>query len=93
MCPENSLTQFVNSPTNHKNILDLFFSNDQFSISDISVTQPLSTSDHSIVEFSILDDRHSLHSPASYDYARADWKGMIESLNSVDWCSILFLYL
>ena len=89
----NSLTQFVNTPTNHKNILDLFFSNDQFSISDVSVTQPLSTRDHSIVEFGILDDRRSVHSPASYDYAKADWKGMIESLNSVDWCSIFDSYI
>ena len=70
-----------------------FFLTISFQFSDVSVAQPLSTRDHSIVEFSILDDRHSIHSPASYDYAQADWKGMIESLSSVDWCSIFDSYI
>ena len=45
--------QFVDSPTRGDNILDIVLCNDPLLISDVSVCQPFSTSDHASIKFVI----------------------------------------
>jgi len=86
------LYQFVGAPTRSMsayregNILDLVISNDIFSVSNLSVDEPFSTSDHCCIRFDILytDAPYSM-SYSKSDYIHADWDDIMQDLNAADW--------
>ena len=71
------------------NILDLVLSNDPFAISDTSVGPPFSTSDHNMITFNLLNDiGPNCLVNKTYDYTKADWSKISDSLSNVDWSDV-----
>jgi len=77
-CVHHGLTQFVNEPTRDGNCLDLVLSNDQLIVSDLYVSDPFSTSDHSSITFSLLLTPHETVDATAcyYDFVRADFDAL-----------------
>ena len=59
---------------------------------DTRVIQPFSSSDHNTVVFGLLNDKSCSDFKSVYNYSKADWTGMSESLQSFDWFSIFNSY-
>ncbi len=49
-----SLSQLVQFPTRHANLLDLVFTTDELHVSGVTVVVCFGTSDHSAIQFSLL---------------------------------------
>ena len=84
------------SPGTHTLLLlagdDLVFSIDAFSICDLKVSYPFSTSDHNSISCLLYcGATNKQQSPATtgYNLKRADWKGVCEELESLSWNDIL----
>jgi len=84
--------QMVMDPTRNDNILDIVLTSHPFSISNLQVTEPFSTSDHSSVDFSVdvclkcYDDSHNDDKVyKSYDWKHANYEAISGYLSSVDW--------
>jgi len=59
-CIQFGLYQFVDSPTRENHILDLVLSSDHNIMSDLHISNPFSTSDHAMVEFSLIVAQHEI---------------------------------
>ena len=80
---ELGLTQFVEEPTHENNCLDLVLTNDPLIVSDISVSCPFSSSDHCMINFSLVLCPHDTACSGSaifYDYDHADFESMNTAL-------------
>ena len=91
----NNLTQIINFPTripdcdSHSSaLLDLCISSDA-SICSAKAFPPLRNSDHVAVSVSIdfpsYSQQDALFHCTAYDYSRADWDGLRDSLRDVPW--------
>ena len=56
LCMQSGFIQLVNEPTRGNNCIDLVLTNDQMIVSELSVNEPFSTSDHSKVTFDVVLD-------------------------------------
>jgi len=83
-CVHYGLYQFVKVPTPDDHILDLVISSDHSIMSELQVVEAFSTSDHFMVEFSLILGHHDncSSSPAAvyYDYVNADYDGIVSHL-------------
>ena len=89
---ECALQQFVHSPTRGDKLIDLVFSNDAFSICDLKVSSPFSTSDHNSISCLLYcgeTSRQQRSAAAGYSFKRADWEGIGVELASINWNDIL----
>ena len=88
---QHALLQYVHSPTRRSNILDLVFCDDPYSICNLNITHPFSTSDHNAIEFQLCCDIMSQSNPLStnniskYYFKKADWEGVADEMSTVDW--------
>jgi hypothetical protein len=99
------MTQFVSQPTHYSpsgtaSTLDLIFSNDYLAVDISNYLNPLSTSDHVTVEFSIFlpispsinspqaNDHNQHHDLYIYDWNSGDYNSIINQLNTINWHSI-----
>ena len=89
----HGLTQFVSGPTrysdtnNTASTLDLVLCNDINFIYNTNVGTPFSLSDHCMIHFDILDSSDVLEnsdSVGSFDFKHADWAGILNFLNNID---------
>jgi len=72
-------TQFVEEPTHENNCLDLVLTNDQLIVSEMSVSCPFSSSDHCMVNFSLVLCPHEPEcsdNAVFYDFDKADFESM-----------------
>jgi len=88
---ENALVQYVAEPTRGKNILDLVFTNDPFLLREVSVSVPLSTSDHNRVDFKLnfcntvfLKNNDKIFT----DYSAVDWDRFNEFFRNINWSNV-----
>ena len=81
---DNMLTQLVTSPTRINNILDLVFTNNTDMISDITVDEPFSTSDHNMItmEVNCQVSRTTETQRRVYLYTDGDYDGLNQELIS-----------
>ena len=93
------LTQFVHEPTRLNfcgvsNVLDIILSNDPLAVSDVNVCEPLGTSDHNVVSFSLLvPGPANIHSKPDcsntrlpvYNWSAGNYDAINELLMSFDW--------
>ena len=96
------LPNFVTDPTHishsaNNNILDLILSNNQLCLNIDEIGTPLSTSDHAIIHFSILDtsssDANIVNDTNSidltcYDWPAANFSEINNAIHSIDWHSL-----
>ena len=85
LCTQFGLYQFVDSPTRDNHILDLVLSSDHNIMSDLQVINPFSTSDHEMVEFSLIVAQHEISNAEPrimYDYDNADFDGIVQYLSN-----------
>ena len=85
---ECALQQFVHFPSRGDKIIDLVFSNDAFSICDLRVSNPFSTSDHNSISCLLYcGATYKQQSPAAngYNFKRADWESVCAELESISW--------
>ena len=83
--------QFVQEATREGNILDIVLSTSDTFLSDLTVTVPLSTSDHSAVLFRtnlVSAAIGSVGSVPYWDFERADYNAINSYLSTVDWNDI-----
>jgi hypothetical protein len=91
--------QLVAEPTRGLNSLDVVLANDSIAVCDVRVVQPFYGSDHEQVEFSLYSCNSSdkavtgEFSARCYDWNTADFDGMTNYLDSVDWNGLLMTYL
>ena len=99
----NDLTQMVHFPTRISDcdspspaLFDLLLSSDA-SICSTMAFLPLGNSDHVVVsvsiDFPINLKWDALFHRIAYDYSRADWDGLLDSLRDVPWEAPVFLLL
>jgi len=88
--------QFVTEPTRFSNnssaILDLILGTDPFAIVNVHTDVPFCTSDHNIVQFSLLVPGIELSNycnPECFDFNRADWDAINDCLSNVNWDIVL----
>ena len=95
-CQNNFLTQIVQKPTRHDNILDLIFVNDPSFISHTDVLEVFPGSDHCIVSCHLTfnmprsSDPHN-ESPRKdgFNFRKADWQRYRSILSDVQWLDCL----
>ena len=83
--------QYVNEPTRDNHILDIVMATDNTFLNDISVLEPLGSSDHNILIFKVNAPTNFIDSPESelyYDFAAADYSAINYYLNSFNWSEI-----
>jgi ribonuclease P/MRP protein subunit RPP40 len=84
---DNFLIQFVEKSTRGKNVLDLVFTSEENMIENLTVGEPLGTSDHQIIRWGFVSIKDNLNSNVhikSHDYFKADYDGMREEINTTD---------
>ena len=91
---ENGRTQLVNKYTQEQAILDLVFTNCNDSVVDVSVCEPFSTSDHSMIWFYLmlpgrLNPAHVIEPEAQFNYARADWDAVNLAFSTIIWHALV----
>lgn len=90
-----SFKQMVHEPTRGNNILDLVLSNEPIAVANLSVEPPFGSSDHCQVEFSIFIDNEKCDTAKQnvnskcYNWHKADYQGMSDYLDTVDWFGML----
>ena len=93
--------QFVEEATHvtcngSNNILDLVFCNDPVGLDINSIEAPISNSDHNLIKFSVFSSSIGLSrnlndtciNLTSYDWSKANYEAINETLLSIDWHSI-----
>ena len=92
-CVSHNLHQHVSSATHCDNIIDLVLSSDQSVVSNVSVLQPFSTSDHSSVRFDLSLNLPCISAPSSYlNYSKGDYNQICAYLLSVNWPAVFDSY-
>ena len=96
---ESFLTQWVTEPTRGNNILDLVFTTEDDLVSGLTVDEPLGSSDHKLIRFSLRVPKIRVKTQkiSRPNFRRADFNGLREAVceihleweQSVDesWCS------
>ena len=90
---ENYLIQYVNLPTRRASqaILDLVLSTHGTNVSNLTVNEELSTSDHSIIEFCVpIGVIHKRRKVLVRNLLKADWSLFRSQLASLDVCKQIF---
>ena len=87
---QNSLSQLVLEPTRGHNILDLILTNCNGVVNDVNISEPFSTSDHSILNFNIVCPSHTNKGYEIFDFKNADYNAISLFLVDYDW-SLIFL--
>ena len=96
---QHALQQLVHAPTRGNNILDLVFSDDPYSVCNLEITQPFSSSDHNAITFQLFcgvafcdvsQSNRNAFTPPKYCFRKANWEGISDALESVDWRNLLF---
>ena len=86
----NGLSQLVKEPTLASNFLDLLLVSNSLAVYNVSVSSPFSTSDHNIIAwntwFPLIQSNLSC---TSYDFKRADFNMISQSLGSIEWVNLL----
>jgi len=80
--------QYVQRPTRDNNILDIFIATSDTFLSDLSVTVPLSTSDHNTIILKTNLVGKATNSTASvpyWDFEHAEYAAVNTYLKSIDW--------
>lgn len=93
------LEQLVTLATRNNNLLDLIFTNDSNTVVNVSIDDPFSNSDHSVVAFTVFISSMLLV-PADCDnnervvhnFSKADWRSMNLYLSHVDFDSLFNSY-
>jgi Endonuclease-reverse transcriptase len=85
------LKQLVHIPTRFDNVLDLLFCSKHTMCSDVSITNPFSSSDHSSLLFKIfIENEMPDGAPLKYrDFKSGDYRAFGTFLNGIDWHSLL----
>jgi hypothetical protein len=90
------LNQLVEKPTRGDNILDLVFSDESHIVSNLTVSQPFSNSDHCQVSVSVfIDDGHASADCGTvachkyYDWGHANFEQIAQYLATINWYDIL----
>ncbi len=85
------LSQLVQSPTRHANLLDLVLTTDQLCVSGVEVVQCFGTSDHSAVQFSLLGSVEVAPSVTveQHDFQWMDIPLAKELLSKINWKLLL----
>ena len=84
-CVQRGLHQMVKECTRDSSCIDLVLTNDVFTVLNMSVTTPFSTSDHCMVDFELLLDQTGSNEARTvtkcyYDYDNADIQSVVNSL-------------
>ena len=85
MCLDSFLHQHVFEPTRNENILDIILSTERDIIQSIEVVEPLGNSDHNSVNFDLVSDSFTGSVSYFYNYKKAKFEEMKESLREVNW--------
>lgn len=85
------LFQHVRMPTRGNNILDLILSTEEGMIEDVSVEEPLNTSDHNLIFFKAITKTISTHTKQEkiFDFNKANYKLINNEIKNIDW-NIMF---
>ena len=91
---ENGLTQLVNKYTREQAILDLVFTDCNDSVVDVTVCEPFSTSNHSMIWFHLmlpgrLNPAHVIEPETQFNYVWADWDAVNLALSTVIWHALV----
>jgi hypothetical protein len=82
----NFLTQVVEKPTRGENFLDLILCSDTSLVDNLRVGEPFQTSHHQIIRFSLLTRKQAPKTNMkAYNYFKADYEGIREQANSLNW--------
>ena len=93
---ELGFCQFVNFATRGCNLLDIVLANDPLIVSSVEAAPPLGNSDHNTVKFVLnMDSNCANHdsmdtTTEEYNWYKADFNGMSNYLNTVDWHGMLY---
>ena len=80
------LTQHVKDPTRGNNILDLILSNNPSLIDEVTVSEPLSNSDHNTIHFNIVcDNKKNIWKKEYFDYKNGNYADLRKFLETIDW--------
>ena len=84
------LTQVVDSPTHSDSILDLILTDSPENIMDINIGECLGSSDHNIINFTLVTQvtRPLQPSKLVYNYKNANWDCFRTELSSAPWDSV-----
>ena len=91
----NALTQHIKSPTRGSNTLDLVFSRDPLTVSQLTITDNFrflnNVSDHAAIVFSLIITYRDLptYNGMAYDFRRADFLSLKHMLSNVKWNELL----
>ena len=84
------LTQHVSEPTRGRNILDLVLSKPEQLIEEVTITEPLGTSDHDTVEFKVpLRTNEETWKEEYFNYRNANFRGIRKYLKNIVWVDVL----
>ena len=82
------LLQLVQTPTHSHNIIDLVLASPDLVV-DCHVSAPFSTSDHNSIEFNLVFTAPPSIFIQGYDFPKADFTSLSNSLALTDWVSLL----
>ena len=84
------LTQHVLEPTRGDNVLDLILSSNKELVDNVTVVEPLGTSDHSQIHFNLTVKTGSRYSKQrKRDFKKGDYVQMRSYLENMKWAEIL----
>ena len=87
---DNYLVQHVKEPTRHENILDLLITSRESMIDEIEVGETIASSDHNLIRFKLQKSfRIDPNMSAVPDLKKADFNGLRQELQLIDWFSKL----
>lgn len=87
---ENFFTQHVDMPTRDANILDLVITDEPDLVKDIMDLGFLDTSDHVVLKWKVeFETSPVTNRKMTFDFSKANWAGMKQELQSIDWCDAL----
>ena len=85
-CQDNFLVQLVQDPTRGRNVLDLILTNSESIVTDVKTGQPLGTSDHNTIEFSLCLSplRQNLRKSIP-DFRKTNFDAIRRELEKINW--------
>ncbi|XP_051783709.1 uncharacterized protein LOC127527823 [Erpetoichthys calabaricus] len=84
------LTQHVKAPTQGEACLDLVFCNNQDRIEGVEVIEPLGSSDHNVIQFSVFCKSADAKTKiVKLNFGRANFEQMRQSLSRIHWDKLL----
>ncbi|XP_051789513.1 uncharacterized protein LOC127529574 [Erpetoichthys calabaricus] len=87
---DSFLTQHVKAPTWGEACLDLVFCNNQDRIEGVEVIEPLGSSDHNVIQFSVFCKSADAKTKiVKLNFGRANFEQMRQSLSRIHWDKLL----